>query len=66
MRFVCILSELLRALDHAPKGSALAEPEPVVQGSQRQLAVLLVDHDRDLDLRGRDHLNVDALVGEHR
>jgi hypothetical protein len=35
-----------------------------VQGAQRELEILLVDQHADLDLRGRDHLDVDALLGQ--
>src|SRR5262245_25854396 len=42
----------------------LVELEDLVQHAYRELQVLLVDHHRDLDLRGGDHLDVDALVGE--
>src|SRR3990167_5368889 len=35
-----------------------------VQCAHGQLHVLLVDHDRGLDFRGRDHLDVDAFVAQ--
>src|SRR5438445_11714455 len=33
-----------------------------MQGAYRQFDIFLGDQDADLDLAGRDHLNVDALV----
>ena len=37
----------------------------LVQHAHRQLGVLGVDHHRHLDLRRRDHLDVDALARQH-
>src|SRR5882672_8616427 len=42
----------------------LIELERLVQRAHGELHVFFVDHDRNLDLRGRDHLDVDALFGE--
>ena len=42
----------------------LVELERLVQHAHGELEVLLVDHDGDLDLGRRDHLDVDALVGQ--
>src|SRR5512135_2797041 len=44
--------------------AALVQLERLVQHAHGELEVLLVDHDRDLDLGGRDHLDVDALAGQ--
>src|SRR4051812_39106056 len=40
----------------------LLELERLVQHAHRELDVLLVDHDGDLDFGRRDHLDVDALL----
>src|SRR5436309_2504232 len=42
----------------------LVELKGLVQDAHRELGVLLLDHHGDLDLRGRDHLDVDALLGQ--
>ena len=42
----------------------LLELERPMQYAHRQLQVFFVDHNRCLDLRGRNHLDVDALVGQ--
>ena len=42
----------------------LIELERLVQHAHGQLEVLFLDHDRNLDLRGRDPLDVDAFLGE--
>src|ERR1700722_19537453 len=47
-------------------GPGPGELEGAVQRAHRALDVLARDHARDLDRRGRDHVDVDALLGEHR
>src|SRR5262245_7746950 len=48
-----------------PSGSRLGpEREGVVQGADGELRVLVLDHARHRDLRGGDHLDVDALARE--
>src|SRR5712691_1364073 len=42
----------------------LVESERLVQGAHCELHVFFVDHHRDLDLGSRDHLDVDAFLGE--
>src|SRR5436190_12285878 len=42
----------------------LVELERTVELPHRKLEVFLIDDDGGLDLRGRDHLDVDTLVGE--
>jgi hypothetical protein len=49
-----------------PVGRRLRESEALVDDADRQLGIFPVDHARDLDLAGRDQLDVDALVGEQR
>src|SRR5918996_4549657 len=57
-----------RAVERAANSAELAlrflELEGAVQHSYCELEVLLVDDDRDLDFRRRDHLDVDVLFGE--
>src|SRR6478672_7023990 len=43
---------------------ALFQLERLVQHANRELEILFVDHDRDLDFRRRDHLDVDTLAGQ--
>ena len=43
-----------------------AQVEGAVQGPHCKLHVLLVDHHRDLDLTGGDHINIDALPRQLR
>src|SRR5665647_2156926 len=45
-------------------GGRLVQVERAVQGPHRQLHVLLVDHDRGLDLAGGDHLDVDPFFAQ--
>src|SRR6266568_4782161 len=47
-----------------PASGRLIEFECLVQGPHGELHVFFVDDDRYLDLRGGDHLDVDALFGE--
>src|SRR6266568_2542420 len=47
-----------------PASGRLIEFECLVQGPHGELHVFFVDDDRNLDLRGGDHLDVDALFGE--
>ena len=42
----------------------LIQLKRLVQHAHSKFQVLLVDHHRDLDLRGGDHLDVDALLGQ--
>ena len=42
----------------------LVEPESLVKDSHCQFKVFFVDDDRYLDLRGGDHLDVDAFFGQ--
>src|SRR2546422_6882179 len=53
---------LFRSLARASAcSSGLIQSERLVQRPHGELHVFFVDHDRNLDLRGRDHLDVDAL-----
>ena len=36
-----------------------------MQGTYRQLSILIINHHRDFDFRGGDHLNVDAFAGQN-
>ena len=42
-----------------PLSRGLVEIEGLVQRAHRELHVLVLDHDRDLDFGGRDHLQVE-------
>src|SRR5207253_10189499 len=47
---------------NAARDLRLIELERLVQHAHGELGVLLLDHHGDLDLGGRDHLDVDALL----
>ncbi len=36
-----------------------------MQRAHRKLAILRIDHDRNLDLRSGDHLDIDVFMGQH-
>ena len=47
----------------SPSGNGgLVEFEGLVQRAYSELHVLILDHHRDLDFRGGNHLNVDAFL----
>src|SRR5918994_5512620 len=48
-----------------PTGGLARQVEGVVEGPHRPLDLAPVDDDRDADRARVDHLEVDALVGEH-
>src|SRR5690606_4746929 len=70
-----LAGECLRPLGHVSEPDAiilasrvrvkrkclLIEAEGLVQHAHSQLEILFIDHDRDLDFRSRDHLDIDAL-----
>src|SRR5437879_13645864 len=49
---------------NAARDLRLIELESLVQHAHGELGVLLLDHHGDLDLGGRDHLDVDAFFRE--
>src|SRR2546429_16758 len=55
-----------RAISTLGPSRLAAELERVVQGADGQLRVLVFDHAGHGDLGGRDHLDVDAFLGERR
>ena len=42
----------------------LSQAEAIVNGTGSRLDLIFIDYDRSLDLRSRDHLNVDVGLGE--
>ena len=46
-------------------GAVFGELEGLVERADGELGVFVLDHARDGDLRGGDHLDVDALFGEN-
>src|SRR4051812_28955142 len=48
-----------------PSGGRLVQIEGFMQRSDGQFHIFFVDHDRGLDLAGRNHLDVDALFAQH-
>src|SRR6185295_18409622 len=48
----------------SPASPGLVQIKRFMKNPHGQFHVLLVDHHRDLDLRSRDHLNIDALFSE--
>ncbi len=56
----------LRCRRHPRTRMGLVQPEGIVDRFQRTHTIVFIDQDRDFDVAGRDHLNVDFFTGKSR